>query len=334
MAWGLIRGERLGGEQFSPLGPDFYAFTAEDWNASTQPNALIQIALDAAGQLPDLEWDFYDAAITTAPDAPMPWVSVEPRRFAAHIGLIEARLRANPMANSTMARVLRLTETMEFAEALEVESMAYSMLLGGGEFRRWLSEQRHDADDVPTGPELVLYERLDDEVTLWLNSPDNRNAMTAQMRDALFEMLANVADDPSVPRLHLRGKGRCFSTGGHLAEFGSAQDGAAAHYIRSFRSAALMLHQIGPRSRAYLQGAVVGSGLEISAAAAERVAAADMFAQLPELSMGLIMGAGGCVTVPRAIGRHRCMWMALSAARVRADTALAWGLVHAIEAKI
>lgn len=221
--------------------------------------------------------------------------------------------------------------------------MAYSMLLAGGEFRRWLSEQRRDAPDVvdaldaqdvtdvPTGAEPLLYERHGDDVTLWLNSPENRNGMTAAMRDALFEALANVADDPSAPMLLLRGKGRCFSTGGHLAEFGSADDGARAHYIRSFRSAALMLHHIGPRASVFMQGAVVGSGLEIGAAAARRVAAPDMFAQLPELSMGLIMGAGGCVSVPRAIGRHRCFWMALSNARVRAETALAWGLVQAIE---
>lgn len=331
MMWGLIRGDRLGGEAYSPLGPHCFEFTSRDWHRSAHPNASIQIALDEQGQLPDVDWDFYDAGLTTAPHPPRPWVSIDARRFTAHIAQIEQRLRANPIAATTLARVLRLTEPMDFASALEVESMAYSMLLAGGEFRRWLGARGADAVDVPTAASPIIYERQGDAVSLWLNSPENHNGMTARMRDALFEALANVADDPTRPSLSLRGKGRCFSTGGHLAEFGSSGDAAQAHYIRSFRSAALMLHHIGLRASVYWHGAVVGSGLEIGAAAARRVAAKDMFAQLPELSMGLIMGAGGCVTVPRAIGRHRCFWMALSSARVRAETALAWGLVHAIE---
>jgi len=150
------------------------------------------------------------------------------------------------------------------------------------------------------------------------------------MRDALYQGLASVIEDPGTPPLILRGEGRCFSTGGELAEFGSARDLAAAHVVRTRRSAALLLHRLGERAEVQLHGACIGSGIEIAAAAARRVATSDTIFQLPELRMGLIPGAGGTVTVTRAIGRQRTAWLALSGRRIGAARALDWGLIHAI----
>jgi enoyl-CoA hydratase/carnithine racemase len=61
------------------------------------------------------------------------------------------------------------------------------------------------------------------------------------------------------------------------------------------------------------------------------VASEDAWFQLPELSMGLIPGAGGTLSLPRRIGRQRTAWLALSGARLDAATALRWRLVDAIE---
>jgi enoyl-CoA hydratase len=46
--------------------------------------------------------------------------------------------------------------------------------------------------------------------------------------------------------------------------------------------------------------------------------------------MGLIPGAGGCISIPRRIGRQRAALLALSGRRISAATALQWGLVDAI----
>ena len=51
---------------------------------------------------------------------------------------------------------------------------------------------------------------------------------------------------------------------------------------------------------------------------------------LPEVSLGLVPGAGGTVSIPRRIGRHRTAALALSGATIDAATALAWGLVDEI----
>jgi enoyl-CoA hydratase/carnithine racemase len=56
----------------------------------------------------------------------------------------------------------------------------------------------------------------------------------------------------------------------------------------------------------------------------------DAWFRLPEIGMGLVPGAGGTVSITRRIGRWRTAYLALSGARLDADTALKWGLVDAI----
>jgi enoyl-CoA hydratase/carnithine racemase len=70
--------------------------------------------------------------------------------------------------------------------------------------------------------------------------------------------------------------------------------------------------------------------LEIAAFGNRVTATSNAWFQLPELVMGLIPGAGGCVSVPRRIGRQRAALMILSGRRVNAATALHWGLIDAI----
>ena len=52
--------------------------------------------------------------------------------------------------------------------------------------------------------------------------------------------------------------------------------------------------------------------------------------RLPEIGMGLVPGAGGSVSLPRRIGRHRTSWMGLSGGDVGAARAHHWGLVDRV----
>ena len=52
---------------------------------------------------------------------------------------------------------------------------------------------------------------------------------------------------------------------------------------------------------------------------------------LPEVRLGLIPGAGGTVSLPRRIGRHRTLSLALSGVPIDAGTARAWGLVDDVD---
>jgi enoyl-CoA hydratase/carnithine racemase len=221
-------------------------------------------------------------------------------------------------------------EELSFDQALMLESLAYYTLLGGAEFALW--RKAHAETDTPVAPQAasVRYDREGDDIILTLDSAETRNAMTAAMRDALYASLANVLDDPTQPSVRLRGAGKCFSAGGALHEFGTATDGAQAHIIRTLHSCARAVHALGNRVTAQLHGACIGSGLEIPAAATRVEAQAGSFFQLPELHMGLMPGAGGTVSVARRIGRHRTLWMLLSAVRLNVKQALAFGLIDAV----
>jgi enoyl-CoA hydratase/carnithine racemase len=318
----------LGAEAHSPLtGSPLVLVEAVERDL---PFGAVRVGVDRAGLLPSLDPADFDALVTTHPEAPAPWVSIAPTRLEAQLAAVRTMAARCPIATVMLARVLRLGDALGFEAALEVESLAYSALLGGPEFARWLEQAPHETGGEEA-PQPVRYEREGDVVTLTLSSPATNNAMTATMRDALYEALVNVLEDPTEPRLVLRAEGKCFSTGGHLPEFGTTKDLAAAHVIRTQRSCARVLHRLGGRAEVHLRGACIGSGIEVPAAAARRVAAPDLIVQLPELAMGLIPGAGGTASLARAIGRHRLMWLALGSFRIGAPQALDWGLIHAIK---
>ena len=292
----------------------------------------ILIGVDAEGTLACIAADAFDVLLTITPEAPAPWVTVPANMLDAHAATLAQAAHDHPIAATLLAQTLRLTEALPFVQALDVESLAYSTLLASAEFQSWCAAQpKRSIPLLPT--ELVSTTRTDDHVTLTLNDPARNNAMTAEMRDALYGALINLLDDPTEPTVLLRGDGRCFSTGGYIPEFGSARDMAKAHIVRSLHSCARALHALGDRACVHLHGACIGSGLEVPAAAYLRIATPDAWFQLPELRMGLITGAGGTVSVSRAIGRHRTAWMVLSGKRISAQQGLAMGLIHAIAAR-
>lgn len=240
-------------------------------------------------------------------------------------------IRANPTAAAIYVQVLRLTEGMSLDDALMVESMAYATLQAGAEYQAWLTQNHVEpaGPDVNAGP-AVLLQRDGDAVSLELNRAGNRNAMSVEMRDELTEALQMVLLDNSIGALHISGRGRCFSTGGDLSEFGSVPDAATGHIVRSLCLPGRLLARCADRTKVTLHGACIGSGIEFPAFAGHIAARKNTHFQLPEIGMGLIPGAGGCISIARRMGRQRTAWLGLSGKRMRAAQALEWGLVDEV----
>ena len=85
--------------------------------------------------------------------------------------------------------------------------------------------------------------------------------------------------------------------------------------------------RLGRDCRAEVHGQVLGSGLEMAAFCGWVQAHRDAVLGLPELSLGLIPGAGGTVSITRRIGRWRTAYLVLSGRTIDTATALRWGLV-------
>jgi enoyl-CoA hydratase/carnithine racemase len=301
----------LGREAAAPAGP-----------------GVVRVGVHRGGALPSDALDAFDILLTAAPAAPRPWVSAPGDALDAALASLAREVDRQPTAAAVAAQVLRSTLKLPFGEALALESLAYSMLLASGGFRAWRAASP-PRDRPHDGAPRVSIEERGGEIAIRLTRPERRNAFDARMRDELTEALAFAAAHPDAPPVVLCGAGPAFSAGGDLDEFGRADDVGLAHLVRTLRSAAALVQALGERATARLHGACVGAGIEVPAAAARVTAASGAVFRLPEVSMGLIPGAGGTASIPRRIGRHRAAYMAISGAEIDLATALAWGLVDA-----
>lgn len=238
---------------------------------------------------------------------------------------IVASVERTPQAALALVGVLREGGGRSLEEGLVAESRAYSDLQAGPEFAHWL--RGHRRADRPEEGDPVRMERDDRVLTLTLSRAHVRNALSAAMAVALLDGLAVAAADPAIERVELRGDGPSFCAGGDLDEFGTFESPEAAHELRLERSIGRAIAEQADRVVAYVHGPCAGSGIELPAFAGRVVATRDATLRLPELGMGLIPGAGGTVSLPARIGRHRTALLALTGTPIDAATARAWGLV-------
>jgi len=239
-----------------------------------------------------------------------------------------------PQAAAVCSDVLRAFDPAAPAfTGVIMESLAYSTLQSGPEFARWLTE-RGPARPVDI-PDPVQAERVEDTLHVRFNRGQRHNAFSTDARAALLEALEVARLDPSVTDVVLSGNGPSFCSGGDLAEFGTFADPASAHLARTRHSPALVLDELtarlGTHCRAEVHGQVLGSGLEMAAFCGWVRSRPDAVFGLPELSLGLIPGAGGTVSIARRIGRWRTAYLVLSGQTIDVATALRWGLIDEVE---
>jgi len=244
---------------------------------------------------------------------------------------IRRTVETNPIASTVLVQLLRGTAARDVEEGLVAESLAYSALQAGPEFARWRAARplRAVPPDPSEGP--VVSWREGATLHVELHRPDRHNAFSRALRDALCEVLDVALHDTGVVRVEVEGRGPSFCSGGDLDEFGELPDPATAHLIRTTRSPARRFAALSERMTVRVHGACLGAGVELPAFAARVVAAPDARFGLPELSLGLVPGAGGTVSLPRRIGRLATARLALIGGTLDAEQALELGLIDEID---
>lgn len=258
------------------------------------------------------------------PLAPYCDVRVDTAQDAAPI---IAAIEAQPEAAAVLVQLLRLIADMPLDQALVAESLAYGLLQGSAAHGEWLSRQMPTPADPPG---QIVLTREGDALTILIDRPHARNAIDRAMRDGLREAFEFAALDTSITSVTLRGAGKAFCVGADLSEFGTTRDPATAHAIRMATLPAHAIARCADRLHVHIDGGCVGSGLEMAAFAARITASRSAWFQLPELAMGIIPGAGGCVSLTRRIGRVTAARLILSGRRFSAQAALDCGLIDAI----
>ena len=303
---------------------------ARDAAAWREPLAIIDLAREPA-----------DVPHIRLPSCPVIGVGERGHPLAARLdtviephfdgSAIEAAVLRQPLAAATVTQLLRLLPALPAEQGLTAESLAYAALQGSEAHRSWIMAQSH-REALPEG--RIALTRQGGLLQVTLDRPEAGNAIDRSMRDGLQEAFALANADSSLARIVLRANGKAFSLGAELSEFGTTTDPAAAHWIRCQTLPAREAVRCADRLEVHVDGACAGAGLELAAFARRVIATRRSWFQLPELVMGILPGAGGCVSLTRRIGRQRTLLMILSGRRISARLALDWGLVDALVDKL
>jgi 3-hydroxyacyl-CoA dehydrogenase len=148
------------------------------------------------------------------------------------------------------------------------------------------------------------------------------NSLGHATRRALFEAIERARQDGATRAVVIAGKGRSFSAGADIREFGTPES------VRepTLHSLIALVENCSKPVVMALHGGALGGGLELALAAHFRVAEATAQVGLPEVTLGVLPGAGGTQRLPRAVGLERALDLIVSgrvvSARELAGTAL------------
>jgi 3-hydroxyacyl-CoA dehydrogenase len=166
----------------------------------------------------------------------------------------------------------------------------------------------------------IRIEREGDIAVVVIDNPPV-NASSHAVREGLLRAVGETEDDDSVRAVVLIGAGRAFMGGADIREFdrplGEPQMPAViASIMDSARPWVAAMH-----------GAALGGGLELALACDVRLASPGTMVGLPEVTLGIIPGAGGTQHLPRIVGVARAIDLICSGRRLTAAEAASLGIV-------
>ncbi|ENO97464.1 3-hydroxyacyl-CoA dehydrogenase [Thauera phenylacetica B4P] len=150
------------------------------------------------------------------------------------------------------------------------------------------------------------------------------NAGSIEVRSGILRSIERVAADPALKAAILIGVGKTFIAGSDLREFGQP---LASPQLPDVIAA---IEGCPKPVVAALHGAALGGGYELALGCDARVAAAGTLVGLPEVTLGIIPGAGGTQRLPRLVGQVAAIDLICSGKRVEAAEAKALGMIDAV----
>jgi enoyl-CoA hydratase/carnithine racemase len=176
--------------------------------------------------------------------------------------------------------------------------------------------------------ETLIVERADHVVTVTMNRPAKKNAITTQMQAELQTVLHEVAVQPDDRVLVLTGAAGEFSSGADLSDMPVGSDPLTG--MRGVGDLVLALHRLAKPTIARVDGVAAGLGCNLALGcdlivASERARFSQIFAR-----RGLSIDGGGSWLLPRLVGLHKAKELALLADIIDAAEAERIGLVNRV----
>ena len=150
------------------------------------------------------------------------------------------------------------------------------------------------------------------------------NAGSLAVRRGVIEAIEEVAARPEIKAAVLIGAGKTFIAGSDLREFGAPIERPSLPEVIA------AIEACGKPVVAAIHGAALGGGLELALGCDARIATRDATVGLPEVTLGIIPGAGGTQRLPRLTGIARAIDLVATGERVRSEAAHALGIIDAL----
>jgi enoyl-CoA hydratase/carnithine racemase len=167
-------------------------------------------------------------------------------------------------------------------------------------------------------------------LSLRMNRPEKKNALTHAMYRTLAEAIERADSDPEIRAVTLSGTGSAFTSGNDLADFLGAPANDAVNPAIQFLTAIAKLRK---PLVAGVSGLAVGIGVTMLLHCDLVYAAEEATFQMPFVNLGLVPEAASSLLLPRLAGHHRAAELLFFGDRFGAATAKEIGLVNAIYPK-
>lgn len=179
----------------------------------------------------------------------------------------------------------------------------------------------------------VLYSRDGSVVTLTLNEPATRNAVSPGIIRELVEHTRRINEDLGVGCVILTGAGEGFSSGGNVKEmkekkglFAGSPAEIRRGYWHGIQQVPLAMYELEVPSIAAVNGAAVGAGCDLSLMCDIRIAGRSAVFAESFMRVGLVSGDGGAWYLPRVVGMSRAYEMTFTGDFIGAEEAVRIGL--------
>ncbi|MBB4302133.1 3-hydroxyacyl-CoA dehydrogenase [Rhodobium orientis] len=169
----------------------------------------------------------------------------------------------------------------------------------------------------------VKVERRDDVALIVVDNPPV-NALSQSVREGLNRAVADISADDSVRGAVLVCSGRTFIAGADIKEFGKGP------LEPSLPDTIATMETLQKPIVAALHGTALGGGLEVALGCHYRVIDRGGQVGLPEVTLGIIPGAGGTQRLPRLTGIEQAIELVTSGKRIGAEKALAFGIADKV----
>lgn len=167
---------------------------------------------------------------------------------------------------------------------------------------------------------------------LTVSRPEALNALNSEALTELAARAAEVRADEDIRVLIVTGEGKAFVAGADIAEMKDLDAEAGRAFGLKGQAALSAIEALPIPVIAAVNGFALGGGCELSLCADIRIASEKAKFGQPEVGLGITPGFGGTQRLPRVIGLSKAMELILTGRMIRADEALALGLVDRVTA--